>query len=72
MNDRTYNMQQGSGRSVIHRIHPVIKLAWLLWLAVVVFVNHSTALPVLVACAAVGVLWIAGIAPFGNVDGIIE
>ena len=26
------------GQSVIHRLHPVVKLAWLLWVTVAVFV----------------------------------
>jgi len=64
MNDQADKMHGDPGQSVIHRIHPVIKLAWLLWLAVVVFVNDSAALPMVVACAAIGVLWIAGIAPW--------
>ena len=64
MNEQTPKPHDKPRHSVIHCVHPVIKLLWLLWLAVLVFVNDSTALPIVVAFAAVCILWLAGIPPW--------
>ncbi|MGD2111108.1 MAG: energy-coupling factor transporter transmembrane component T [Phycisphaerae bacterium] len=64
MSDQPDNTHERPTRSCVHSIHPVVKLAWLLWLAVFVFVNSSPVLPVAVAAAAVCVLWIAGTVPW--------
>ena len=66
------------GQSVIHRLHPVVKLAWLLWITVAVFVVvvgapstdaetvdwQIVSLPVAVVMCAVGLLWYCGITPW--------
>ncbi|MCK4341726.1 MAG: energy-coupling factor transporter transmembrane protein EcfT [Phycisphaerae bacterium] len=52
------------GQSLVHRLHPVVKLAWLLWVTVAVFVFDSAALPLLALGGAVGLLWLAGVAPW--------
>ena len=51
-------------QSVLHRLHPVVKLAWLLWGTVAVFVFDSVVLPVAVVGAVVILLWLVGIAPW--------
>ncbi len=51
------------GQSLVHRLHPAVKLAWLLWATVAVFVFSSPALPLAVAAAALGLLWYSGAAP---------
>ena len=66
------------GHSVIHCLHPVVKLAWLLWLTVAVFVVvvgaprgetgavgwQIVSVPVTVVVCAVGLLWYCGVAPW--------
>lgn len=47
-----------------HRLHPLVKLAWLLWVTVAVFVFDSVALPLAATAAAVALLWLAGTAPW--------
>ncbi len=49
---------------MVHDLHPVVKLAWLLWVTVAVFVFDSLALPVIAVGAAVGLLWVSGVAPW--------
>jgi energy-coupling factor transport system permease protein len=49
---------------MVHRLHPVVKLAWLLWVTVAVFVFDSAVLPLAAAGATVGLLWLAGAAPW--------
>ncbi len=67
------------GQSIIHRLHPVVKLAWLLWVTVAVFVFNPTMadwpafnaaiLPLIVAGCAAVLLWLAGVAPW-RIPGI--
>jgi energy-coupling factor transport system permease protein len=57
------------GQSLLHRLHPVVKLAWVLWLTVAVFVFGSPELAGLVVGVAVALLWIAGLAPW-RIGGI--
>ncbi|MFH1111282.1 MAG: energy-coupling factor transporter transmembrane component T [Planctomycetota bacterium] len=52
------------GLSLMHRLHPVVKLAWLLWLTIAVFVFNSALLSLAVAGCAVGLLWLSGVAPW--------
>jgi len=51
-------------QSVLHRFHPAVKLAWLLWVTVAVFVFDSATLPLLATAGAVGLLWLCGVAPW--------
>lgn len=53
-----------TGQSLVHRLHPAVKLAWLLWATVAVFVCDSPLLPLAVAALAAGLLWNAGVAPW--------
>jgi len=52
------------GQSIVHTLHPAVKLVWLLWVTVVVFVFHSPALPLIAVGFAVGLLWVAGVVPW--------
>lgn len=52
------------GQSFSHRLHPVVKLGWLLWGTVSVFVFDSPVLPWVVVGGAVGLLWASGVAPW--------
>lgn len=52
------------GSSFVHRFHPVVKLAWLLWLTIAVIVFNSAFLAQTVAGCAVGLLWLSGVAPW--------
>ena len=56
-------MKYQPGRSMTHRLHPLLKLGWLLWLTVAVFAFHSPFLPVVVVVCAVLLLWSSGVAP---------
>ena len=49
---------------MVHTLHPAVKLVWLLWVTVVVFVFDSPALPLIAVGCAVGLLWVAGVAPW--------
>ena len=53
-----------SGQSFVHRLHPAVKLAWLLWVTVAVFVSNSALLPPVAVGCAVCLLWWSGIAPW--------
>ncbi|MBN2560078.1 MAG: energy-coupling factor transporter transmembrane protein EcfT [Phycisphaerae bacterium] len=57
-------MKYQPGQSMVHRLHPVVKLAWLLWVTVAVFVFDSVALPLIAVGCAVGLLWLSGVAPW--------
>ncbi|HUU84919.1 MAG TPA: energy-coupling factor transporter transmembrane component T [Phycisphaerae bacterium] len=57
-------MTYQTGHSVLHRLHPVVKLAWLLWVTVAVFVFHSVALPLAAVGLALALLWLAGVPPW--------
>jgi energy-coupling factor transport system permease protein len=59
------------GQSLVHRLHPVGKAAWLLWLTVAVFILtpagagwRSATLPLFVALGAILLMWASGIAPW--------
>lgn len=52
------------GQSIVHRLHPVVKLAWLLWVTVAVFVFDSVALPLGAVGCTVVLLGLAGVAPW--------
>lgn len=52
------------GDSLLHRLHPLVKLIWLLWGTVAVFLFSSATLPLAVAAAALAALWSAGIRPW--------
>ena len=52
------------GQSLMHHLHPVVKLAWLLWVTVAVFVFDSAVLPVVAVTCTVGLLWSAGVPPW--------
>ncbi|MFH0981049.1 MAG: energy-coupling factor transporter transmembrane component T [Planctomycetota bacterium] len=52
------------GQSLVHRLHPVVKLAWLLWVTAAVFIFDSAALPIIATAGVVGLLWLAGVAPW--------
>ncbi len=49
---------------MVHRLHPVVKLAWLLWVTVAVFVFDSAVLPLVAVGGAVVLLWLSGVAPW--------
>ena len=57
-------MKYRSGQSLLHRLHPVVKLGWLLSVTVAVFVLDSVAGPVMTAGCAVGLLWLSGWPPW--------
>ena len=52
------------GQSLLHRLHPVVKLAWLAWITIAVFVFDSAVLPGIVLGCAVLLLWLSGVAPW--------
>ncbi len=52
------------GETLLHGLHPAVKLLWLLSTPVGVFVFDSTTWPMLLALAATGLLWTAGVAPW--------
>lgn len=52
------------GQSLVHRLHPVVKLAWLLWVTVAVFVFDSATLPLVAVGCTLGLLWLSGVAPW--------
>ncbi len=51
------------GRSIVHRLHPATKLAWLIGIAVAAFVSESAALPVTIIGALTALHWLAGFPP---------
>lgn len=57
------------GQSIVHRLHPAVKLAWLLWVTVAVFVFDSALLPLAAAACTLGLLWLSGVAPW-RIPGI--
>jgi energy-coupling factor transport system permease protein len=57
-------MKYQPGQSMVHRLHPLLKLGWLLWLTVAVFAFESPPLPVIVVVCAVLLLWGSGVAPW--------
>jgi len=48
----------------MHNLHPLVKLAWLFWATIAVFVFDSVVLPFVVAGCAMGLLWLSGVAPW--------
>ncbi len=52
------------GQSLVHRLHPVVKLAWLLWVTVAVFAFDSVALPLVGVACVVALLWLSGVTPW--------
>ncbi|UCG15798.1 MAG: energy-coupling factor transporter transmembrane protein EcfT [Phycisphaerales bacterium] len=62
-------MKYQPGQSTMHRLHPAVKLAWLLWCTVAVFVFSAPTLPVIAAGCAVALLWWSGVAPW-RIPGI--
>lgn len=62
-------MKTASDPSWIHRLHPLVKVAWLVWATVAVFAFDSPVLPVAVVGAALVLFWLAGFAPW-RVPGI--
>ena len=56
-------MTSPPSQSIVHRLHPGVKLAWLLWVTVAVFVLDSAVLPLVAAGCAVGLLWLSGVTP---------
>jgi energy-coupling factor transport system permease protein len=52
------------GQSFVHRLHPAVKLVWLLWVTVAVFAFDSPVLPLGVVVGVVALLWPAGVAPW--------
>ena len=57
-------MQFQPGQSLLHRLHPAAKLAWLLWGTVAVFLFDSPVLPLAVIACVIGLSWLSGIAPW--------
>jgi energy-coupling factor transport system permease protein len=57
-------MQFQPGHSLMHRLHPLAKVCWLLWGTVAVFVFDSAVFPWIVAGLAVGLLWLSGVVPW--------
>ena len=57
-------MRFTSGQSLLHRMHPLVKVGWLLWVSVAVFVFDSATLPLIAAGCALLLLWHAGVAPW--------
>ncbi len=57
-------MRYQPGQSVLHRLHPVVKLAWLLWVTAAVFLFGSAALPLWASAGFMALLWLSGIAPW--------
>ena len=56
-------MKYVPGQTTLHRLHPLTKLIWLLWVTVLVFVSDSVVLPLACAGCAVVLLWWAGVRP---------
>lgn len=52
------------GQSFVHRLHPAVKLSWLLWATVAVFLFDSPLLPLIVAGCTLALLGLAGVAPW--------
>ena len=52
------------GPSLLHRLHPVVKLAWLAWVTVAVFVFDSVVLPGIVLGGVLVLLWLSDVAPW--------
>lgn len=52
------------GQSVLHRLHPAVKLAWLLWATVALFLFDTWRVPVAAVLAALLLLGLAGVAPW--------
>ncbi|UCE59825.1 MAG: energy-coupling factor transporter transmembrane protein EcfT [Phycisphaerales bacterium] len=57
-------MKYQAGQTLLHRLHPVVKLAWLVWVTVAVFLFDSTALPMTAAALAALLLWFYRIPPW--------
>jgi len=57
-------MEFQPGQSLAHRLHPLVKLAWLLWGTVAVFAFDSAILPLIVVGCSVALLWSSGVAPW--------
>jgi len=57
-------MTYQAGHSMTHRLHPLVKLAWLLWATLVVFLFQTPLLPLTAVVCAVLLLWNSGIAPW--------
>ena len=53
-----------SGHSIVHRFHPVTKVAWLAWISLAVFLVDSPALLIALANALVALLWLARVPPY--------
>jgi energy-coupling factor transport system permease protein len=53
-----------TGQSLVHKLHPVVKLVWLLSVTVAVFAFNSPVLPAVIVAVAAGLLWHAGVAPW--------
>jgi len=49
------------GDSLVYRVHPVVKLAWLVWAVIAVFAFDSTILPVAAAGLAAALLRLSGV-----------
>ena len=58
-----------AGQSIAHRLHPVVKLAWLLCATVAVFAFDSAAVPWLAVGGTLGLLWVSGVTPW-RVSGL--
>jgi energy-coupling factor transport system permease protein len=52
------------GQSSLHRLHPAVKLVWLLWVTVAVFAFDSPVLPLVAVGGTVTLLWLAGVVPW--------
>lgn len=58
-----------SGQSLVHRLHPLSKLAWLLWVTVAVFAFDSAIVALVATGCAVLLFWLARVAP-ARIPGI--
>jgi len=63
MRDARRPLTYHAGSTPLHKLHPAVKLAWLLWITIAVFITGSVLLPVSAAAAAILTLWSIGLPP---------
>lgn len=57
-------MRYSPGQTLMHRLHPVVKLVWLIGLSVGVFLLSPPIVPALMAAGLVALLWSAKVPPW--------
>ena len=57
-------MRYSPGHTLMHSLHPAVKLTWLISLSVGVFLLSPPIVPALMAAGLVALLWSAGVPPW--------